>query len=156
LAPVTNSSARRYCGAVAFAGGVLLIGIALDSSASRFDQERTVAILLAAGVLLGELLPLKIPRRGEHEELTVSTSFAFALLLLAGLWPAVAAQSVASVVEDVISRKPLWRVAFNIGQSIGHWPLLLVADDGVFTEVAQAAGHRDRVATLAAYAQWLS
>ena len=101
MAPVTSSSARRYCGAVAFAGGVLLIGIALDSSASRFDQERTVAILLAAGVLLGELLPLKIPRRGEHEELTVSTSFAFALLLLAGLWPAVAAQSVASVVEDV-------------------------------------------------------
>jgi diguanylate cyclase (GGDEF)-like protein len=116
LAPVTSSSARRYCGAVALAGGVLLIGLALDSNADRFEQERTVAILLAGGVLLGELLPLKIPRRGEHEELTVSTSFAFALLLLAGLWPAVAAQSVASVVEDAISRKPLWRVVFNVGQ----------------------------------------
>ena len=61
-------------------------------------------------MLLGELLPLKIPRRGEHEELTVSTTFAFALLLVAGLGPAVAAQSVASVVQDVVSRKPLWRV----------------------------------------------
>jgi hypothetical protein len=67
---------RLFCGAVALAGGVLL----------------------GLGVLLGELLPLKIPRRGEHEELTVSTTFAFALLLVAGLGPAVAAQSVASAV----------------------------------------------------------
>jgi diguanylate cyclase (GGDEF)-like protein len=95
---------------------VLLVGLALDSNAERFDDERTVSILLAVGVLLGELLPLKIPRRGEHEELTVSATFAFALLLLAGLWPAVAAQSIASVVEDAVSRKPLWRVGFNIGQ----------------------------------------
>jgi len=117
---------------------VLLAGLALDSSSGRFDEERTVAILLAVGVLLGELLPLKIPRRGEHEELTVSTSFAFALLLLAGLWPAVAAQSVASVVEDVVSRKPLWRVTFNVGQyaiSLGAASLVLTVAgvDAVFT-----------------------
>ena len=117
---------------------MLLVGLALDSSAGRFDEERTVAILLAVGVLLGELLPLKIPRRGEHEELTVSTSFAFALLLLAGLWPAVAAQSVASVVEDVVSRKPLWRVTFNVGQytiSLGAASLVLTVAgvDAVFT-----------------------
>jgi diguanylate cyclase (GGDEF)-like protein len=95
---------------------VLLVAIAIGSDATRFDEERTVAVLLAIGVLLGELLPLKIPRRGEHEELTMSTPFTFALLLLAGLWPAVAAQSVASVVEDALSRKPLWRITFNIGQ----------------------------------------
>ena len=117
---------------------MLLAGLALDSSSGRFDEERTVAILLAVGVLLGELLPLKIPRRGEHEELTVSTSFAFALLLLAGLWPAVAAQSVASVVEDVVSRKPLWRVTFNVGQyaiSLGAASLVLTVAgvDAVFT-----------------------
>ena len=85
-------------------------------------------MLLALGVLLGELLPLKIPRRGEHEELTVSTTFAFALLLVAGLGPAVAAQSVASVIQDVVSRKPLWRIAFNLGQyafSLGAASLVL-------------------------------
>src|SRR3954447_26862683 len=114
MAPVTSSSARRYRGAVARAGGVLLVGLALDSSPGRFDEERTVAILLAVGVLLGELLPLKIPRRGGQEGLTVSTSFAFALLLLTRFWPAVAAQSAASGVKDVVSRKPLWRVTFNV------------------------------------------
>jgi hypothetical protein len=53
-------------------------------------------------------------------------------------------------------RNAVWDrlIAFNIGQSIGHWPLLLVADDGVFSEVAQAAKRADRVATLAAYEQW--
>jgi diguanylate cyclase (GGDEF)-like protein len=105
-----------------------LVALALGSNAERFDDERTVSVLLAGGVLLGELLPLKIPRRGEHEELTVSTTFAFALLLLAGLWPAVAAQSAASVVEDVVSRKPLWRITFNVGQyalSLGAAGLVL-------------------------------
>jgi hypothetical protein len=55
-------------------------------------------------------------------------------------------------------RNAVWDrlIAFNIGQSIGHWPLLLIAEDGIFAEVAQAAGHSDRVATLAAYEQWLA
>jgi hypothetical protein len=107
---------HRYCGAVALAGGVLLVVLALASDGDRVRDARTVSALLAVGVLLGELLPLKIPRRGEHEELTVSTTFAFALLLVAGLFPAVAAQAAASVVQDVASRKPVWRIAFNIGQ----------------------------------------
>jgi diguanylate cyclase (GGDEF)-like protein len=123
LAPV-----HRFCGAVALAGGVLLVVIALASDGDRLSAAQTVSILLAIGVVLGELLPLKIPRRGEHEELTVSATFAFALLLVAGLWPAVAAQSVASVLEDAVSRKPLWRIAFNIGQytiSLGAASLVL-------------------------------
>jgi diguanylate cyclase (GGDEF)-like protein len=119
---------HRYCGAVALAGGVLLVVLALASDGDRVRDARTVSALLAVGVLLGELLPLKIPRRGEHEELTVSTTFAFALLLVAGLFPAVAAQAAASVVQDVASRKPVWRIAFNIGQyalSLGAASLVL-------------------------------
>jgi diguanylate cyclase (GGDEF)-like protein len=50
----------------------------------------------------------------------------------------VAAQSVASVVEDVVSRKPLWRVTFNVGQyaiSLGAASLVLTVAgvDAVFT-----------------------
>jgi len=119
---------HRYCGAVALAGGALLVALALASEGDRVSDARTVSALLAVGVLLGELLPLKIPRRGEHEELTVSTTFAFALLLVAGLGPAVAAQAAASVVQDVASRKPTWRIAFNVGQyalSLGAASLVL-------------------------------
>jgi diguanylate cyclase (GGDEF)-like protein len=119
---------RLFCGAVALAGGALLVAVALTTDGDRLRDAQTVSALLAAGVLLGELLPLKIPRRGEDEELTVSTTFAFALLLVAGLGPALAAQSVASVVQDVVSRKPLWRIAFNVGQyalSLGAASLVL-------------------------------
>jgi diguanylate cyclase (GGDEF)-like protein len=71
--------------------------------------------VLAGGVLLGEMLPIKIPRR-DNEEITLSVSFAMALLLIGGLGPALIAQGVASVIQDVKARKPAWRVRFNTGQ----------------------------------------
>ena len=37
---------------------------------------------------------------------------------LGGLWPALIAQSLASVVQDVHSGKPAWRVRFNQGQYV--------------------------------------
>jgi diguanylate cyclase (GGDEF)-like protein len=72
--------------------------------------------LMTAGVVVGELLPLKIPRRGNDEEITFSTTFSFALLLSVGFAPAAVAQGAASVIQDLLARKPIWRVAFNVGQ----------------------------------------
>jgi diguanylate cyclase (GGDEF)-like protein len=72
--------------------------------------------VLAVGILLGEMMPIKIPRRGNDEEITLSASFAMALLLAGGLGPALVAQGVASVVQDLSSGKPWWRIRFNLGQ----------------------------------------
>jgi len=71
---------------------------------------------LSAGVQLGEMLPVKIQRRGNDEQITLSTSFAMAVLLVGGLAPALIAQSAASIVQDLTSGKPWWRVRFNVGQ----------------------------------------
>jgi diguanylate cyclase (GGDEF)-like protein len=95
------------------------------------DDPLTFAVL-AAGVVVGEMLPIKIPRRGGDEELTLSASFAMALLLLGGLGPALIAQGVASVLQDVASRKPWWRVRFNFGQ----YTLAMVAAWGVIKVVS--------------------
>ena len=73
-------------------------------------------VLLVPGVMLGELLPLKIPRRGDDEEITISTTFAFALLVTAGLPVALLVQGVASALQDALARKPWWRIVFNVGQ----------------------------------------
>src|ERR1700757_2287693 len=43
---------------------------------------------LAAFVLAGELLPIPVPRRGGLDKVTISSAFAFALVLVAGLVPA--------------------------------------------------------------------
>jgi diguanylate cyclase (GGDEF)-like protein len=117
MPPVRRApSAQEFCGAVALAGGIVLVALVLGADTARLRAAPTESALLALGVLLGELLPLRIPRRGDPEELTVSATFAFALLLVAGPAPAVVAQAGASVVQDVAARKPAWRVAFNVGQ----------------------------------------
>jgi diguanylate cyclase (GGDEF)-like protein len=67
-------------------------------------------------VMLGELLPLKIPRRGDDEEITISTTFAFALLVTVGLPVALLVQGVASALQDTLARKAWWRIVFNVGQ----------------------------------------
>lgn len=80
-----------------------------------FSSPLTFAVL-AAGVTLGEMLPIKIPRRGNDESLTLSSCFALALLIVGGLGPAVIAQGAASLIQDVVARKPFWRQRFNVGQ----------------------------------------
>jgi diguanylate cyclase (GGDEF)-like protein len=109
-------SSQRYCAlvsAIAVAAAVALRHVMhlnfIVAQPSRF-------VLLGSAVVLAEALPVMIPRRGSDEEITLSTSFSMALLVAGGLGPALIAQSVASLIEDVASRKPLWRIIFNLGQ----------------------------------------
>src|ERR1700758_1892039 len=109
---------RLYCAAV-FVAGVAVAAMAGTSMNIGYVAGHPVTFaLLASGVVLAEALPVKIPRRGQDEEITLSTSFSMALLLVGGLGPALVAQGVASVIQDVASRKPGWRVRFNLGQYI--------------------------------------
>src|SRR5438270_6802662 len=122
LAPV-----RLFCVAVAVVGMALLATV-VAASPLDFDGHRaTEFVALAASVLVGELFPLELPRRSGDGEVTVSVMFSFALLLGVGLLPALAAQLVASVVQDRIARKPWWQVGFNIGQ----YTLSLAAAAGI-------------------------
>jgi diguanylate cyclase (GGDEF)-like protein len=107
---------HRFCAAIS-AAGLAVLAIALASSEHLFRPGSGIYVaLLAPGVLVGELLPVKIPRRGDDEEIAFSTTFAFALLIAAGLPVALVAQAVASALQDVVARKPLWRLVFNVGQ----------------------------------------
>src|SRR3712207_674680 len=60
--------------------------------------------LLAACVLAGELLPIRLPRRDDLEEIALSMPFAFALMLYAGPLPAIAVYAAGSVLHDVLDR----------------------------------------------------
>jgi diguanylate cyclase (GGDEF)-like protein len=112
LAPV-----HRFTGAVSVLGGSLLLAV-MAHAHHQLVRPGTglAAAVLVPGVIIGELLPLKIPRRGDDEEITISTTFSFALLLASGLPAALLAQAVASLIQDVAGRKPAWRTAFNVGQ----------------------------------------
>ncbi len=112
----TRSTVRTYCGTV-FLAGCLVVALTARSEHFGYVAASPVTFsVLAIGVLLGEMMPIKIPRRGNDEEITLSASFAMALLLVGGLGPALIAQAAASIVQDRTSGKPWWRIRFNVGQ----------------------------------------
>jgi diguanylate cyclase (GGDEF)-like protein len=110
------SKVRVWCEAAFVAGCVAMVLLLPAAHLSYILEDPFTFAVLAGGVVLGEMLPIKIPRRGDDEELTLSASFAMAMLLVGGLGPALIAQSVASILQDVHSGKPAWRVRFNVGQ----------------------------------------
>jgi len=119
---------RVYCAAVFVAGCALVALLSGWLSLEYLEDQPLTFAVLAAGVMLGELLPVRIPRRGNDEEITLSTSFSMALLLAGGLAPALIAQAAASMVQDRHSGKPWWRVRFNVGQytlsMAGAWTVM--------------------------------
>jgi diguanylate cyclase (GGDEF)-like protein len=107
---------RNYCEAVFGLACALAILLSGRMSFGFIGAHGYTFAVLAAGVMAGEILPVKIPRRNSDGEIVLSTSFSMALLLAGGLGPAIIAQSAASIVQDVIARKPWWRIRFNVGQ----------------------------------------
>ena len=101
---------------VSVLGLLVLAGLVVDAHRFTTADALRATLLLAPGVIAGELAPLKIPRRGDDAAVTVSTTFAFALLLSGGLLPAIGSLVAGSLIQDVHARKPLSRIAFNIGQ----------------------------------------
>jgi diguanylate cyclase (GGDEF)-like protein len=74
--------------------------------------------LFAVLVLVGELLPIEVPRRYTPDRMTISTAFAFAILLEFGPLPAIVVYAVASAVADVVARSSPTTVLFNVAQYV--------------------------------------
>jgi diguanylate cyclase (GGDEF)-like protein len=72
--------------------------------------------LFAGLVLVGELLPIDVPRRQGHDRVTTSTAFGFAILLLFGTFPSVCAYAAASVIADAAARLGVLKLLFNAAQ----------------------------------------
>jgi diguanylate cyclase (GGDEF)-like protein len=97
------------------AGLGLAVAFALRDGHDVLSQASASLWLFAAFVIVGELLPIRIPGRSD-DEFTVSTSFAFALLLTAGAPAAVLVQVIGSLLGDRRQRKPLRVALFNASQ----------------------------------------
>jgi diguanylate cyclase (GGDEF)-like protein len=107
---------RHYCEAVFVLGCAAAISLSGQMNLGYITAHGYTFAVLAAGVMMGEMLPVKIPRRDTDEEIVLSTSFSIALLIAGGLGPAIVVQGAASIIQDSIARKPWWRVRFNVGQ----------------------------------------
>ena len=107
---------RHYCAAVVVVGCAVVAMLVGMANLRYIVEHPFIFGSLTAGVLLGEMLPVKIPHGSNEEEITLSTSFSMALLLAGGLGPALIAQGTASVIQDLASGKPWWRIRFNVAQ----------------------------------------
>jgi diguanylate cyclase (GGDEF)-like protein len=107
-----------YLRLVTAAGAAVLVGVLLTGAGDigPLDAEFWV---LAALVLVGELFPIQV--HGPEGEDTFSTPFAFAMLLLYGLPEVVVVQVAASLIADLVRRRPLDRIAFNVAQLALSW-----------------------------------
>jgi diguanylate cyclase (GGDEF)-like protein len=73
-------------------------------------------VVLSAFVLAGELLPIPVPRRRGLARVTISTAFAFAILLRCGPGPAALIYVASSVIADVAGRLAPLKILFNAAQ----------------------------------------
>ena len=65
------SKVRIYCEAVFIAGAIAVAMLIGDLHLHYILEDPLTFTVLAGGVVLGEMLPVKIPRRGDDEELTL-------------------------------------------------------------------------------------
>jgi len=79
-------------------------------------HEPVAVWLLVALVFVGEMVPIRFPFRGETQEVTVSTTFVFALVLLGSPEWAILSQAAASALADFVRRGAWWKNAFNCTQ----------------------------------------
>jgi hypothetical protein len=127
--------ARIYVAAV-IASGLGLAAVFAGLDGSDLVRHGSVGLwLLAAAVILGELVPIKLgPNRGE---VAPSTTFTFALLLFSGVGAAVLVQALGSALSDLVDRKRPSRSAFNVAQYV-----LSVAAAGGVLAAAGVFPHR--------------
>jgi diguanylate cyclase (GGDEF)-like protein len=108
------TAAQLYIGTIIASGfGLLAVLAVLDGPGLIGHLDGCVG-LLAVAVVVGEILPVRLGR-GEGE-MVASTTFAFALLLHAGIGAAALTQAVASSTADRLHGKRPVHWAFNVGQ----------------------------------------
>jgi diguanylate cyclase (GGDEF)-like protein len=106
-----------YAAAVIAAGVAALTAFAwLDGVGGSFGSA--TFWLLAAFVLVGELLPVPVPRRHGLDRVTISTAFTFAIVLMFGVAPAMVVYAAASIMGDRVQRTAPVKVIFNAAQFV--------------------------------------
>jgi diguanylate cyclase (GGDEF)-like protein len=98
-------------------GGLALFGVALVCTGRDLGHAGGPALWMTAAILVVlELRPVIASGRHDPHGVTLSTAFVFALLYTWGLWPAVVAQSLATIAAELRKRKAPSKLLFNVGQ----------------------------------------
>src|SRR4051812_5412572 len=103
--------------AVCLSGGAVVATLLAGALSFAPIHLTSSMIVLALALLLGELRPVKVARGEEgDDEITISSTFAMALVITGPLAVAVGAQIGAALFDDLRRHKPIKRVVFNACQ----------------------------------------
>jgi diguanylate cyclase (GGDEF)-like protein len=109
---------RGYVGAVTASGAAVLVVAATRPGFGDLLGPRPWGfVMLAVLLVLSEARPMAFMRLHQGADITISWTFAFALLLLSPVG-ALFAMAGASALGDILRRKPPVRLAFNAAQMV--------------------------------------
>ena len=133
LAPPAPLS--TYVTVVSTMGVLALVAVVFSAGWSNIGDGPLVwsTAFLVVAVLIGELLPVHLPRvDGEVRTLSASTPFVLALLVVSGVGIAALVQAIASVADDMRHRRPITKSLFNTSQYV----LSIIAGRAVYVALA--------------------
>jgi diguanylate cyclase (GGDEF)-like protein len=113
-------SVRALLAVVIAAGSAVVVVCALGVAGDPI-HDRWLLAVLAAGILIAELNPIRIP--GGGEEASFSTSFSLALLVTHGTEVTVLVSVACMVLADVIRRAVPIKIVYNAAQYALSWAL---------------------------------
>src|SRR5262245_11334689 len=105
-----------YVSAVIAVGALCTLWLTIDGAGALprlLSPEAAVFFLFA---FFGEFVTLKVFTRGAEGEVTTSTTFALATMLIAGPLAGCIALMLANLLADTWGRKPLQKILFNAFQ----------------------------------------
>jgi diguanylate cyclase (GGDEF)-like protein len=119
---MTSSLVRRIPALPVYVTVVTVLGLAalgLTVSTITPDALAQAPLLMwvfLACVIAAELAPINVMLRGREGEIVTSTAFAFAMLIAFGPGIAVPALALGGLIGDLVRRKPIQRLLFNVAQ----------------------------------------
>lgn len=130
----------RYVAVISAAGLAVLVWAGLRGGLPipAGTDGRLMLCVFTFFLVLGEFRPIKVSRGEDKEEITTSTTFAFAILLSFGTVVAVLVQAVACLLSEMLlhrTREGWWKSLFNVAQLT-----LTLAGSGAVLELLSASG----------------
>jgi diguanylate cyclase (GGDEF)-like protein len=99
---------------VSAAAGLAVLALMPAWHVESYVQFSTMAVF----VVLGELFPIPVPRRAGLDKVTISSPFAFAMLLQFGAGPATLVYAASSIIADCVARTAPVKIVFNAAQYV--------------------------------------
>src|ERR671933_503755 len=108
-----SSRLKWYVAVVCAAALITLASLAPRIDVSRLREAWPIIAIFGVLLALGEFLPIRIRHRNQTKLITVTNTFALAMLPVAGVALTALVYVTTSIVAELIHRRALVKIAFN-------------------------------------------